>query len=346
MQITLGQACEQLAPLGHAYGMGDIKQLVNRAVQALSGMSGWHSLRKVLRFSTVGPEFVLPQGCAGLVRACVNGSPVTMRGQDFRFLHAGPSDARKPPAGFRTVPSGNIIDLGFKPVVREPSNPFRLFAYADGEPEFISGTSSWSYTDVQPQVTVRGISPDGRNVLARITPYREPFYNDVGVLVAGTERGAAEPTSSVFQVVTSVTLDRAVTRPVVLYAKCVDHGTVTPIGFYDPRVLAPTFRHYEIQGVPKDQPIEIIAETRVDPLPLTHDSDVLPFESLEPIEYMIQSFWQMKAGELARAETLRTAAAKWLAQLETTNETVQTELVINSKYNGSPGEVSDESWNV
>ena len=61
---------------------------------------------------------------------------------------------------------------------------------------------------------------------------------------------------------------------------------------------------------------------------------------------MIQSFWQVRAGELSRAETLRAQAAKWLKSLEVVNDTIQTELVVNSRYEGSLGEVSDESWNV
>ena len=86
MQYTLGQAKKRLAASCNAYGQNDLRDLINNAIQALAGMTGWECLRKVLRFSSAGPGFVLPQGCAGLVRACVNGRPTTVRGQDFRFI--------------------------------------------------------------------------------------------------------------------------------------------------------------------------------------------------------------------------------------------------------------------
>lgn len=344
MQITLGQACEELAQAGHAYGGDDMKKLINRAIQALSKMSGWECLRKVLRFSSVGPGFVLPQGCAGLVRACVNGRPVTMRGQDFRFMHSGINDTRHPPKGFVPVPTGNIIDLGFKPVMYEPTAPFRVLAFSDGDPVNIDGV--WKFSDPQPRVTVRGVSPDGRDISVKVVPYRNAFYDDGGVLVNGsTPLSDAAPAAPVFQVINEVAIEKSATKPVILFF-CHDTTSPSLLGVYNPKVLAPSFRHYEIQGIAPDQPVELIVETRIDPLPLVDDSDVLPFETIEPVEWMIQSFWQTRAGELSRAETLRTQAAKWLKSLEVVNDTIQTELVVNSRYEGSLGEVSDESWNV
>lgn len=346
MQITLGQACEELAQAGHAYGGDDMKKLINRAIQALSKMSGWECLRKVLRFSSVGPEFVLPQGCAGLVRACVNGRPVTMRGQDFRFLRSGLNDTRRPPSGFTIVPQGNIIDLGFKPVMKEPLAPFRVFAFADGIPVKDKG-GGYIFTDPQPRVTIRGIAPNGADTSVMVLPFRTPFYSDeTGDLLAGTPLSSVTASGPVLQVVSEVTVDKAASRHFTLYAQDESSGANYPIGVYNPKVLAPMFRHYEIQGIPRTAPVELIVEARVDPLPLVDDTDVLPFDTIEPIEWMIQSFWQVRAGELSRAETLRAQAAQWLKALETTNDTIQTELVINSRYEGSPGEISDESWNV
>ena len=345
MQITLGQACEELAQAGHAYGGDDMKKLINRAIQALSKMSGWECLRKVLRFSSVGPEFVLPQGCAGLVRACINGRPSTVRGQDFRFLRSGVNDVKIPPKGFSPVPLGNIIDLGFKPVMIEPMSPFQVFAFADGDPSRNS-TGSYEYPDDQPYVTVKGVDIGGRSVTTRVRPYRYPWYSeDDGTLQAGTEVLSITPTGPAFRVIDEVTLHSFANQYITLFAKS-SGAEPFAIGLYHPKVPAPTFRHYEIQGVPPLQPIELIVEARVDPLPLVNDTDILPFETLEPVEWMIQSFWQVRAGELSRAETLRSHAAQWLKSLEVTNDTIQTELVVNSRYEGSSGEVSEESWNV
>lgn len=345
MQITLGQACEELAQAGHAYGGDDMKKLINRAIQALSKMSGWECLRKVLRFSSVGPEFVLPQGCAGLVRACINGRPSTIRGQDFRFLRSGINDVKIPPKGFSPVPLGNIVDLGFKPVMFEPSTPFQVFAFADGEPAR-SASGTYQYTDDQPYVTVKGVDAGGRSVTIRTIPQRYPWYSETdGSVLAGTEISDVKPVGPTFRVIDEVTLHRFASQYVTLFAKP-HEAEPFAIGLYHPKVPAPAFRHYEIQGVHPSQPVELIVEARIDPLPLVNETDILPFETLEPVEWMIQSFWQVRAGELTRAETLRNHAAQWLKSLEVTHDTIQTELVVNSRYEGSMGEVSDESWNV
>ena len=117
--MTFGQAKEELAYSVNAYADRDLAKSINRALRALIALHPLKCLRKVYRFCSAGPEFVLPQGCAGLVRACVNGRPVTMRGQDFRFLQAGPGDMDRP--GFRPV--SNVADLGVKPVMFEPGRP-------------------------------------------------------------------------------------------------------------------------------------------------------------------------------------------------------------------------------
>lgn len=333
MQYTLGQAKKRLAESANAYGQADLRDLINNAIQALAAMSGWECLRKVLRFSSAGPGFVLPQGCAGLVRVCVNGKPTTVRGQDFRFVQSGPGDMARPPKGFVRVRPENVYDIGMKPVMRELYRISRLAAF--------------SPSAGQPALVVKGIDPVGKEVRRALMPHQDPVYDDVtGERTAGEELGDVQFDGSVFSSITEVTVADGATDYVTLYAEPFLGGPRLPIATYHPEVKAPQFRHYELAGIMSGQPVEILAETRIDPLPLVNDSDVLPFSCLEPIEWVIRADWQMKAGEVTAAQKYQDMAAKWLKAQEITDDTIQTQVVINSVFEGSPGEISAESVNI
>ena len=324
MQYTLGQAKKRLAASRNAYGQNDLRDLINNAIQALAGMTGWECLRKVLRFSSAGPGFVLPQGCAGLVRACVNGRPTTVRGQDFRFIQSGPGEARRPPRGFCRVKPDNILDIGMKPVMREPFNRFRLF---------ITTPTGDSGTDGSKNMVIKGLTPDGTLVRFDLEPQAED-----------SESFTVDDHD--LQMITEITIKDDATEYYTLYAEDQITSARFMIGYYNPEVKAPQFRHYELANVAPHQPVELLVETRIDPLPLIEDTDILPFEAIEPIEWMIRADWQMKSGEVTAAKNYQDMAAKWLKAQEITDDTIQTQVVINSVFEGTPGEISMDSVNI
>lgn len=333
MRYTLEQACERLASYQHAFGVTDVKTAINAAVQALAGLSGWECMRRVVRCVSARPAFALPQGCAGLVRACVNGSPVTMRGQDFRFLQSGPGDEfSRPSGGFALVPPRNIESDGLAPVIFGLAGPARLLAFSEGEDE--------------PALTVRGVSPDGRRVQAVLPMNRFAEYDSAGKLSSGVEPEDAEADPVEFADVTEVVLGKDATRYVSLYARDSATGETTRIALYHPSVRVPTFRHYHIAGYPPDRPVEILAEVRVDPMPLVDDTDVLPFDGIEPVEYMILYEWKMQSSEVDAARKYKEEAAAWLRAHEVADDTVQTSLVFNGATTGSMGDVSAETFNI
>lgn len=328
MRYTLSQACKTIESSSHAFGVTDVKDSINRAIQALSGLAAWECLRKTIRFISAGPEFALPQGSAGLVRVCVNGNPVTLRGQDFRFIHSGPGDAVHPPQGFCKIPMVNVLDLGCKPVMVDICSPSRLFAFSDKEGD-------------DAPVVVRGVDPTGRVVTESITPY---WYGDPARPETVTDISDAVPTDNVFQIIDEVVIDDCAAGYVTLYAETDGHRY--PIALYHPDVKAPEFHHYRIRGVPPCKPVEILAETRVDPLPLVRPTDIVPFASLEPIEWMIRYDWCMKAGEVDAASKYQAQAAQWLKAQEITDDTVQTPIIVNSVFERSMGEISEEAYNI
>lgn len=333
MQITLEQARERLSAYQHAFCAMDIRDVINNAIQALAGLTGWEHLRRVVRLSSASPVFALPQGCAGLVRVCANGRPATVRGQDFQFLQSGPGDLGYVPDGFFPLRSTSVVDLGRKPVMVAPVKPYRVFAYSEGAD--------------QPCITVKGLTPGGSVVRFEVPMQVNPEYDTVtGELVRGSEPPDAEPTGPVLLQITEVTLDRSATDYITLYSKDEETGDVERIAVYHPSVRAPSFRHYTVTGLPPNSPVDLLVETRIDPLPLVHDTDVLPFDSVEPLEYMVMYMWKMQSSEIDAARKYKEEAASWLKAQEVTNDTVQGPMVVNVNMIGSMGEISMDSDNI
>lgn len=321
MQYTLGQACRKLSHVTHAYGVTDVREAVNDAVQALAGMSGWECLRHTVRISSASPLFALPQGCAGLVRACVAGRPAVIRGQDFEFLHSGPGDLRAVPHGFSFLAPSSIVDRGLQPVEVHPAPGFRLYAASEGEGE--------------PPLAVKAVDADGNVRKVDVPATGEASFDEI----------SDGPFSSIL----SVSVDAESAHEYVsLWATWPD-GSKLRLGTYNPFVAAPSFRTYEVHGGPcavRHGSYEMLAEVRIDPLPLVSMSDILPFDSLEPVEWTAQSRWMTRAGEVDAAQKLHALAANWLKAREVANDTVQTSVVFNNLFATSLGEPSMESVNI
>lgn len=336
MLYTFKQALDDLSSSSSSYRDEDLKKSVNRAMRALASLDAWKCMRRMIRFSSVGPCFTLPQGLAGLVRVCVNGRPSTVRGQDFRFIQSGPGDRWRVPPGFTPVSVSNVLDNGTSPLMLEPPGEFQLFAFSD------------SFGDEDFKLTVSGVDPSGRRrtVTTALRKY-EDTPGGGGVL---PEDVHVDDMTTPFSTVTSVVLpDYPAGRSdsVTLYcADMWDPDRRFPVALYDYRVKAPQFRRYEIPGIHPHQHVELLVEARIDPLPLVNDDDVLPFETLDPIEWMIRSDWAMKSGEPAQAQSYRDQAAACLKRMESVDDTVQTQIVVNSVMIGTPGEISYESENI
>lgn len=332
MRYTLGQARKKLAGFTHAWGSHDVRESVNDAIQALAGMSGWECLRRVLRISSAGPVFALPQGCAGLVRVCVNGRPMTIRGQDFEFLHSGPGDLSRPPSGYRPIVPGNVIDRGEHPVYHMPGTPFRVTARTD-KPD-------------QPGVVVVGVGPDGTRKRVFVKSYQAPTVDFQTGQVVGVETDVRDSyADDVLIRIDEVVIAHDATSYINLYAMGVDQTTCEELGRYNPEVKVPRFHWYEIVGL--DRPgYELLVEVRLDPLPLIEDCDVLPFDTLDPIEWMIMASWKFRASEIDAAQKYQNQAANWLKAREVAADTFQTTVVVNNIYQGSLGETSMDAFNI
>lgn len=324
---TFGQAKKLLSKAPYLHGTTDVGEQINNAVSALAGLNGWECLRRLVRLFSATPVFSLPQGVAGLVRVCVNGTPASLRGTDYQFLHSGPGDLDNYlKQGFSLLRTAEVADLGFSPVMHQPEDAMVLAATAmhvdDGRP--------------QAPLTVAGVSPTGERVSTRLdvlqgeagAPGYEAFY-----------QGQEQP----FMSIESVVLDPYADDYITLWGMS-RRGRIVMLGHYHPSVSVPKFRQYRIKGTRRG-PFDILAEVRVDPLPLVNDDDVIPLPSLEPVRLMMLYEHQVAMNELQSAQQYMQQAMQWLQQMQVADNTVQAPVVQNVLFEGSGGDV-ESSWNL
>lgn len=320
MRYTFGDAKRILVGTAHSKAV-DIGLKINDAIRALCGANAWEHefLRQVVRIFSAGPVFSLPQGSAGLVRACVNGSPVSLRGQDFQFLSSGPGDLSHPGPAYRMLSAQDIEDLGTSPVWCQPPAPVRLAATHSGP-------------NPQPPVTVHCTKADGTKATLRLDASRtEPVYDDLVEVVS----------------VDSVVLDPSTDGYVSLHATDADTGLASVvIGRYHPLFHVPEFRCYRVNRPMHHGPFDILAEVQMEPLPLVDDDDVMPFPSLEPVKCMLLYQWNFQNNETAAAEKYLGQAMQWIGRFNSSKNAVQTPVVTNVQYNGSMGELSNWCVNL
>lgn len=321
MRYTLGDAKRILTGSAHSK-VTNIREKINDAIQALCGANPWEHefLRRVVRITSAKPVFSLPQGVAGLVRACVNGRPVTLHGQDFQFLSSGPGDLNHVGAGYVQYAAQDLEDLGESPVWEQPQDFVCLAACYKGEKP-------------QPPLTVTGIGLEGDEVTFKLTP-------------RSFAEGRLFDEEHPVRMILSVVLDEATDGYVDLSSRPIEGGhDYTVIGNYHPKDKVPLFHRYRIPNF-RSGPCDILAEVQIDPWPLVDDSDIVPFPSLEPIKCMMLAQWNSQNNETSTAEKYEKQAMSWLTRFNTKKNTFQTATVLNVPYNGSMGELSDWCQNL
>ena len=79
-------------------------------------------------------------------------------------------------------------------------------------------------------------------------------------------------------------------------------------------------------------------------VPMVDDDDILPFDTLLPVQYMMQSLNYADSQELEAAEKYRNTAFAFLSQHEDVKYTQQGILVVNTLYDNSLGAESDYNY--
>lgn len=326
MQATFGQAKRILARHMGANALGDIGAAINTACEELSMTKNWRQIRKTVRLLIDGDHFTLPQECETVLRACVDGKPVTMHGTDIEFMLSGPGDFDYSEAG--RAPVNGLQDLGAAVTMYNPAVAGKLYFFSTTVP---GG-----------EVTVRGRLASGELVteIVPVNLWTSPTDLDAHVFADYTG------TTSAFEDVDRVILPDDPAAYISCYYD--NDGAWGFLSRMHPSVKVPSFRRYRIPGfdTTADTSYHVLAEVRVRYLPLINDEDVLPFDSLLPVQYMLQSMWKMTAEDVKAADEYRMRAEGLLVRAEEVKEERGGVVVVNSVYDGSPGEASASFDNI
>ena len=359
MRYTFGQAKVVLAKYLTAYGLADPGATINTALDELSHMKNWQRLCKVVRLTVTSEYFALPQDCGSLRRAAVDRKPVTIHGTDYEFLHSGPGDL-----DFSTLelaPLHGLQRLGIFPVMYQPDSIGLLAAFS-------TATSAGA-------LRVRGKDQNGDRVVASV-----PINVWTGPeAVSDVDVSTIQKTAIRFADIDSVTLPKDASGYISLFC-CgePDRDTTLFNGLqnlarFHPREQVPEFTRYRVPGFRRRAPLgrlampytsvdtdmmpengetrirdryRVLAEVATRFVPLVDEDEVLPFDSLLPVQYMLQSMWCMENNEIANADNFRAHAEAALVKREESELERQDLVVINNLYDISAGHSSNEYQNI
>ena len=323
MKHTFAKAKRALAKYTDAAGLADIGGAINTAIDELASTSNWQRMKRTVKLTANDEYIALPQDCESIIRAAIDGVPVSMKGTDYDFLQGGPGDLDYLPQGYVSIDTYGIQDLGFFPTMYALPDTMPLVAFATGT--LPTGT-----------LQVRGKNSDGDAITADV-PINT--WTALGVLPASPMATALN-----FSDIDSVSLPSDAAEYISLYG--VLDGTYYFLSRMNPQVDVPEFRRYRIPGFASatGTSYHVLAEVRLRFLPLVNDRDILPFDSLLPIQYMLQSMSSMNACEKKDAVEYRQLAVQSMVTRENAQQEKQGFIVLNTRYEGSLGQSSADDW--
>lgn len=328
MRYTFGDAKRLLAPYASAYGMLDIGHAINTAIDELSRTRNWKRLTRLVRFSVTSEFFALPQSCGAILRANVDHTPTMIHSTEYEFLSGGPGDLDLRVC--RAVPINGLQLLGVYPTMSDLARPGPLAAFSTKPP--------------QGPLRVRGLDSSGQMVVASVPINEWPEGSDV----ATHDFDEAMTTSITWSEVTAVTMPVDGSAYVTLVAFGPSF-TESPqvLAKYHPKYAIPEFTRYRLPGLRLPETgAKMLAEVAAKFLPLANDDDPLPFDSLLPVQFMMQSIRAMDVGEVEAADKYRERASALLIGREDVDHEYQGPRVVNMNKDLLPGAVSDLYANI
>lgn len=326
MTYTFAEAKMKLARHVSAFGLTDLSGSVNEALDELSHTRTWQRMRKLVRFTVSGEYFALPQDCGSLIRCAIDGNPVSVAGTDYEFLSSGPGDLDYVCQGY--APLYKVQRLGLFPTMYGVGATAKLAAFSETPPT----------GDIK--VKYRNSDNDLLTVTVPCTQWGGPAALDA------LNPATVSATAEVVDEVLAVALPSDAEDYVSLYS--IEDGEFRFLSRMHPREKSPEFTRYRMAGFSAEEgaTYRMIAECGLRFLPLVNDEDPVPFGTLRPVQYMLQSFFAMDSGETKTADDYRARAELALVQREMTENERQAMQILNPLYDGSSGETSNYWENV
>lgn len=321
MLYTFGQAIANLTLTAPICGALGAKEAINTAIDALATSENWARLRRTIRFNMRGSSLALPQQYKTMVRACIGVSPVIVHGPEFEFLNGGPGTLDSIPAGYAEM--SGFSDAGFSSTQYDPDAPSQLVAFS---------------TQDNLQLRVSGETAAGERVTEKITVKQWDGPDSLEVASS-----AAVPSTASFASIDAISVDPSASQYVYLYAVGSEYKFLAK---FHPAVRSPEFRRYTLPGTRVDKDYKITAEVTLNVMPLVSDDDILPFDSLIPLQEMLQSLWYARNGELKASVEYQQLAVSHL-KLRETQELRRAEVIVeNYLYETGGGSISRRAFNI
>jgi len=327
MAWTMKQAVKHLEKYA-VNGPFSVRDDIVEAMQSLADIVYLDSLRQVIRFRTFGGgRFALPQQFECIVRAAINGKPTTVRGVEYNFLYAGPGDLDQLPSGY--VPGYGLVDeQAHPPLTLAPASAYSVVASMPG------------YTG---SAALTAVFEAGRLSI--------PIVDEAVVLAATawSELSAASVLESHGSISRMLVPDDDLQQGLWVQLWAGPESSVPAncsAGKVSSSVRVPLFRHYHLPTAEADQAYEILAEVRPAFVHTHGDDDIVPFQSLMPIQLMMQAHRYFANGELDAGAKYQQLAVGSMVARDDANTRKQTTITFNNAYDESPGQDSMSYVNI
>ncbi len=326
MLWTMKQAKKRLEPFAKG-GAQSLQEDIVTAMEALADAGYWEHLRQVIKFTVSGGgRFALPQRFETIVRAAVNGTPVQVRGVEYNFLYGGPGDLDNLPQGY--APMYGLISEGQRPpLVVFPAATARVVASLDD----YSGDSVLTL-----------VFNDGTRATVPIVATAD--------LDAGWEAVAAPEITTATGGVSRLLVDDEELpqgRWLSLWFGTEEEAiSDCYAGQISTSVKTPMFHYYRLPSACAEGQYTVLAEVKPALLRAYGEDDVLPFPSLQPIQYEMQAQTLFNNGEADGGMKFHQLAIGAMAAKDDSAVRRQSGITFNTPYELSAGEDSQHYVNI
>lgn len=322
MKYSFSQAKQKLASYAGAYESLDLDDAVNTAMEELSKSEIWNQQTQLASLTSYNEFFAIPQEWNHIIRAAINNTPVSIHRTDYEFLFSGPGNLDAVPAGYAPINGLQMLGTHF-PTMYAPDRGVTLTAFSTEVPEGA--------------LIVRGKDANGDLVSVNVPINEWAGPTDID----NQDAAAVEATTLELYDITSVTMPQDVTKYVSLYGVSGDEFFF--LSRMHPSIRIPEFTRYRLPGFcdTEGTSYDILCEVSRRFMPLVDDDDVVPFDSLFPIQYMMKSFQYLGSDEIEAGTKYHALAVQMLQAREAHDDTHQGLTVENPLYELTPGYASD-----
>jgi hypothetical protein len=291
-----------------------VNRAINVAVKRLMESEQWRSLSFIMRMTAVGPVMPVPYNVETIEGASINGKPAAIYGTEYQFVSGGPGDMDHSHWMFHHSQHGGLADMGSE-------FPTMYDIPLDVSDYYVAAYTA-NVNDIGKVITVFGHLDNGQEVVQSVP--LQLWYNGIeGALVgqAISAGAGAQPLADIVRVVLPANL----TDYFSLYATSLSAQSPRFLSKYHPSVNVPTFRRYRLTNESHYNGAwnvaTLLAQVKVKYVPLVAPTDVVPLDSDQAIQCMMQANQSLDNGDIQKSEMFEAKARKILAECQSSKQT-------------------------